>query len=164
MSLYPVSLVFPNVRCEALLSLVNGPWITFSASYFSQNLHLPNITQSRCCNYHPISSRLSPPWTNGKPWNWHFPPSRQSGDKGQKCHLSSQISSPNLYMILGNVSISIYWQKNDQSCKFLDSFYILFLLKMLACYQMRNGYRAVTRLGFVNKYILPGLFSNLHRT
>ncbi len=36
-----------------------------------------------------------------------------SGDKGQICHLSSQISASSLHMILGNVSIWKYWQKNN---------------------------------------------------
>ena len=76
-SQFPLFCPMLGVRLCSVLSLVNGPWITFSASYFSQNLHLPNITQPWWGHHQPISSQLSPSWTNGKSGYWHFPPSRQ---------------------------------------------------------------------------------------
>ena len=110
MSLYSVSLVFPNVRCEALLSAQPGQWAMNHIFCF---IFLSDFTPAQ---YYPVpmlqeSANQQPAQPSMDQWEalkLTFPPSRQSGDKGQKCHLSSQISSPNLYMILGNVSISKY--------------------------------------------------------
>ena len=98
-----------------------GAWSMGRASHFLLHISLPLYTCPATTHQPLVTNKKAAQRTvtNEKPW--HFP-RLGSGDKGQICHLSSQISASSLQMILGNVSIEKYRQKKQPpgvSFKFL---------------------------------------------